>query len=58
MGHSRRRVCWRCGGTRLVGEPLAGIVGVALGPLGQARRVVGERGPGEALHRLHVCEGS
>lgn len=55
MGHSRRRVCHRCKGTRFVGEPIGGIEGIAVDQHGMARRVRGERADGEALHRLHVC---
>lgn len=45
--------CWRCGGTRMVGEPLP-EPGVALGPDGAARVFSGRRRTGEAVHRLHL----
>jgi hypothetical protein len=55
MGHTRRRVCPRCRGAGVLGEPLTGIRGVAIDPQGLSRLVVGERAEGEALHRTHVC---
>lgn len=53
MGH-RRSWCLRCDDTGYVGEALPAF-GVALDELGGARWFNGDRGPGEAVHRLHVC---
>lgn len=46
--------CWRCGGTRFVGEELPSV-GVALGPDGVARPYTGTVRTGESVQRFHVC---
>jgi DNA-directed RNA polymerase subunit RPC12/RpoP len=46
--------CWRCGGTRFVGEDLPSV-GVRLDAHGDARPYTGERAPGDAVHRWHSC---
>lgn len=53
-GLSRSKPCWRCGGTRRVGEELPSV-GVAVDALGRARPFTGDRGEGEAVHRWHAC---
>lgn len=46
--------CWRCGGTRVVGEPLP-EPGVCIDQHGHARSFRGFRRKGEAVHRPHRC---
>lgn len=50
----RSKPCWRCGGTRLVGDDLPSV-GVALDPAGHPRAFTGDRREGEAVHIFHAC---
>jgi hypothetical protein len=53
-GLSRSKPCWRCGGTRQVGEELPSV-GVAISADGSSRWFTGERAQGEAVMVPHVC---
>jgi hypothetical protein len=50
----RSKPCWRCGGTRIVGQDVPSV-GVAVSESGGARLFSGEWRKGEAVHVLHVC---
>lgn len=50
----RAKPCWRCGGTRVVGQDVPSV-GVALGEGGRARLFTGEWRRGESVHILHSC---
>lgn len=52
-GHERGH-CWRCGGSRVVGEVLPAH-GVAIDESGRGRRLRGRPRRGEGVHRVHVC---